>query len=187
MKDIFIFGVPRSGKTTLSNMLIKKLYNYQILSIDAIRNSFGDIFPELEINDQGGKNNEILLPNYITRLLYWNHRILRNSQGYIVEGCQILPDKAKEVLDLNNSIVIYLGHGSLLPEQIVSNIRKYDTPRDYSYKESDNILLRNCKEDYKLNKIIMKKCEEYDFKYIDTSINREKVLYDTMQKIIAFI
>ena len=53
MKDILIFGAPRVGKTTLSKLLVEELENYHIFSIDAIRNAFGDIFPELEINDYG--------------------------------------------------------------------------------------------------------------------------------------
>lgn len=117
MKDILIFGVPRAGKTTLSKLLIEELRDYHIFSIDAIRNAFGDIFPELEINDKGGKNNEIILPNYVSRLLYWQHDELRNKQGYIIEGCQVLPDKVKEVFDLENSIVIYLGSWNIMPRR----------------------------------------------------------------------
>lgn len=56
MKNILISGVPRSGKTTLSIMLANSLKNYHIISLDCVRNSFDDVFPQLDINPRGGKN-----------------------------------------------------------------------------------------------------------------------------------
>ncbi len=187
MKDILIFGVPRVGKTTLSKLLIEELRDYHIFSIDAIRNAFGDIFPELEINDKGGKNNEIILPNYVSRLLYWQHDELRNKQGYIIEGCQVLPDKVKEVFDLENSIVIYLGHGTLCLEDIWKNIRKYDTPEEYSYKRDDETMLKQCREYYEIEKMNIAKCKKYGFIYVDTSTNRKEVLRKLVNQIKSIV
>lgn len=184
MKDILIFGAPRTGKTTLSKLLSEELENYHVFSIDAIRNSFGDIFPELEINDRNGKNNERILPNYIAKMLYWHHIELKDKQGYIVEGCQVLPDKAKETFDLENSIIIYLGHGKLLPEEILKNIRKYDTPDEYSYQRTDEVMLKQCNQYYKLEATTALKCKEYGFIYVDTSTNRKEVLYELKNKLI---
>lgn len=191
MKDILIFGAPRTGKTTLAKLLSQKLENYSLFSIDAIRNSFGDIFPELgindpeiETNDMVKKNNETILPDYIARMLYWHHIELKDKQGYIVEGCQVLPDKAKEVFDMENSIVIYLGHGKLQPKEILRNIRKYDTPDEYSYQRTDEEMLKQCAEYYEIEKMIALKCKEYGFIYVDTSNNREKVLYELIDKLI---
>lgn len=183
MKDILIFGVPRAGKTSLSRLLVNELDNYEIFSIDAIRNAFGDIFPELEINDGNGKNNYTLLPNYVSKLLHWHHKILKNNLGYIVEGCQVFPDKVKEVFDVENSIVIYLGHGKLQPEEILKNIRKYDTPEEYSYKRSDESMLQQCEKYYELEQTIALKCKEYDFIYVDTSNNREEVLHKLIDQL----
>ncbi len=183
MKDILIFGVPRAGKTSLSRLLENELEEYEIFSIDAIRNAFGDIFPELEINDRNGKNNNTLLPNYVSKLLYWHHKILKNNHGYIVEGCQVFPDKVKEVFDTEKSIVIYLGHGKLKPEEILKNIRKYDTPDEYSYERSDELMLQQCMKYYELEQIIAKKCKEYGYIYIDTSTNREEVFHKLVNQL----
>lgn len=184
MKDILIFGAPRTGKTTLAKLLSEELENYHIFSIDAIRDSFGDIFPELEINDMGGKNNEIILPNYIARMLYWHHVELKDKHGYIVEGCQVLPDKAKEIFDKENSIIIYLGHGKLEPDEILKNIRKYDTPDEYSYQRTDEVMLEQCRDYYELEETTVLKCKEYGFLYVDTSTNRKEVLWELKNKLI---
>ncbi len=187
MKDILIFGVPRAGKTTLSKLLIEELRDYHIFSIDAIRNAFGDVFPELEINDRNGKNNETALPDYVSRLLYWQHDELKNKQGYIIEGCQVLPDKVSEVFDIKNSIVIYLGHGTLLPEEILENIRKYDTPDEYSYKRDDETMLKQCREYYEIEKMNIAKCKKYGFIYVDTSTNRKEVLRKLVDQIKSIV
>ncbi len=180
MKDILIFGVPRAGKTTLSKLLIRELENYHIFSIDAIRNGFGDIFPKLEINDREGKNNQVTLPKYVARLLYWQHKEIEN-QRYIVEGCQVLPDKAKEIFDLENSIVIYLGHGTLSPEEILKNIRKHDSSEEYSYTRSDEAMLNQSRKYYEKDKEIREKCKEYGFLYVDTSTNRKEKLHELVK------
>lgn len=48
MKDIIIIGRPRAGKSTLADKLVNT-YGYQIIRLDALRNTFRDIFPELSI------------------------------------------------------------------------------------------------------------------------------------------
>ena len=46
MKNVIIFGEPRSGKSTLANMIVDK-FNYQVIHVDAIRDTFKTIYPEL--------------------------------------------------------------------------------------------------------------------------------------------
>jgi len=48
MKNIIIIGRSRVGKSTLANMIADK-YNYQIIRTDIIRNTFKEVFPELNI------------------------------------------------------------------------------------------------------------------------------------------
>lgn len=170
MKDILISGVPRSGKTTLSIMLAKELKDYQIISLDNVRNSLDDIFPELDINPRGGKNNFSKLPKFISRMIYHNKKYLKNQFNYIVEGTQILPDTAKELF--SDSIIIFLGHGSMQPKQILDNIRKYDTPDEYSYRRDDKTMLKSITRHVKMDSDIQEQCMLYGFKYIDTSSNR---------------
>ena len=182
MKNILIAGVPRSGKTTLSMLLANELKNYHIISLDCIRNALDDTFPlQLEINPRGGKNNFTELPKFVSRILYYNKRDLRNKINYIIEGTQILPDTAKELF--NDCIVIFLGHGNMKPEQILDNIRKYDTPEEYSYSRDDKTMMKSINKHIKIDYAIEQKCKLYGFQYFDTSKNREQVL----KKILKYI
>ena len=40
MKSIYICGIPRSGKTTLTKKIKEKYPNYNLFSFEAIRNAF---------------------------------------------------------------------------------------------------------------------------------------------------
>lgn len=170
MNNIVISGVPRTGKTTLAMMLKEKNPNLNIISLDCLRNSFDDIFPQLDINPRGGENCFIDFPKFISRLLYWNKKDLKSKFNYIIEGTQILPDTAKKLF--SDCTVIYLGHGNLSCNEILSNIRKYDTPDTYSYKRDDDIMLKSIKKHRSIDYDIQEKCKQYGFKYIDTSFDR---------------
>ena len=47
LKNIIIFGEPRSGKSTLANMIVDR-FNYQVIHVDSIRDTFKKIYPELK-------------------------------------------------------------------------------------------------------------------------------------------
>ena len=42
--DIIILGCPRSGKTTLTNMIIKEEQDYQVISLDSLMIAIKQIF-----------------------------------------------------------------------------------------------------------------------------------------------
>ena len=181
MKNIVIAGVPRAGKTTLATLLAKELENYHILSLDCIRNAFDDIFPQLDINPREGKNTFKDLPKFISRLLHYNKTELHNQFHYIIEGTEILPDMAKEIF--NDCIVIFLGHGEIDSKQILDNIRRYDTPDEYSYTRDDEMMLKSITKHIKIDKEIREKCKEYGYRYEDTSIDRMSKLNELVKEL----
>lgn len=184
MKDILILGEPRSGKTTLSIMLSNELKNYHIISLDCVRDTFNEIFPQLEIKP-GSKNNFTKLPKFVSKMIYYNKMNLKENFNYIIEGAQIMPDIAKELFD--DSIIIFLGHGNLQPQEILNNIRKYDTPDQYSYERDDEAMLRQIIKDTKKFFDVQEKCKLYGFTYIDTSFNRKEKLNDIVKYILKNI
>ena len=84
MKNIYILGVPRSGKTTFSILLKKELEDYSLISLDAVRNAFHYSLPELEMINRQSYSRKNILPRYIAEFVRWNHDISKNA--CIVEG-----------------------------------------------------------------------------------------------------
>ena len=69
MKNVIIFGEPRSGKSTLANMIVDK-FNYQVIHVDAIRDTFKTIYPELNIAPDIAINNkkfQLFIQEYLNR------------------------------------------------------------------------------------------------------------------------
>lgn len=69
----------------------------------------------------------------------------------------------------------------------MKNIRKYDTPEEYSYKRDDETMLKQCREYYEIEKINIAKCKKYGFIYVDTSTNRKEVLRKLVNQIKSIV
>lgn len=52
MKNIYIIGTPRSGKTTLARLIKEKYPIYNQISFEAVRNGFIETQPELNMNNR---------------------------------------------------------------------------------------------------------------------------------------
>ena len=187
MKNIAIFGSARSGKSTLSKMIVKKFPNYQIYIGDDIRGAFDDVFPSLNINSRGGSGMVNDFPKYVSDLFY--RSIKRNSGelNYIVETCDIKPDKAKELFERDDTIVLFLGISNLTIEQHFKDIRKYETEKDWTYDRTDENILKHCNYWIPESRKIKEECERLNLWYVDTSINRQAVLEKTLAEIEKII
>lgn len=191
MKNIFILGVQRTGKSTLSKMLIKELKNYSIIKLDAVRNALDDTFPFLEINPRLGKGMEKDFPKFIANLMKWNNRLISNEDnviyenelGYIIEGDSLFPEDIISVFSDKEAMVLCLGNGDLNETEIFENIRKYETQVDYTYYRSDDRVMESCKRSVAKNKIMKQQCEKYKYPYYDTSKNRKEVLEEIVEQI----
>lgn len=182
MKDILILGMPRTGKTTLAGKLRRKLFNYDVISCDCIRDMIKDSFPQLGIGRGKAQQNRETLPYCISRLLKYNKKRSNIEVGFIVEGAQILPDDTNRLF--KNSIIIFLGYGQKSADEILENIRKNDTIKEYTYKRSDERILKELNNNIIIDKMIQEKCKIYHYLYIDTTENREEKLNKIVEDII---
>ena len=55
--NIIIAGVPRAGKSTISNILSRK-FGYQHMSMDAVITGIESVFPEIAVKWWPSSNNE---------------------------------------------------------------------------------------------------------------------------------
>lgn len=132
MKDIIIIGCPRSGKTTLANMLQKQI-NYQIISLDSLVYAFEQNFPQIGISRKGSfheKSQKIVpfLSKYIK-----NYKLDYPNQNFIIEGCQMTPYDIIQKFDIRQIKCICLGYPNANQKSILENIRKNDKCMTLSY------------------------------------------------------
>ena len=183
MKNIFILGAGRVGKSTLSRMVRDKFDNYDLIHTDSIRNGilfnlnekYVDYFMDYQTNEFFQKVLLDFVDSQTGQGL--------NKYGVILEGAQILPSVLSKYKNLNNTIVVYLGHGNLTEKDIFKLVRQHDKEKDWSYHKTDEELSSYIKEFYEKNKLLLSECKKYGFKYFDTSKNREQVLNEILKYI----
>lgn len=183
MKNIAILGIPRSGKSTLAKMISKKYPNYHIVIGDDIRSAFQNVLPNNNINNKGGIGMIEDFPNFLSYLFYKNIKRNKGIFNYIVETCDITPQKAYELFNKDDTILLFLGTPNQTFKQHFEEIRKYETKIDWTYNRSDEHMLEHSKLWVSKSKEYEKECKELDIWYVDTSFNREEVLNNTLKKI----
>lgn len=181
MKNIIIIGRPRAGKSTLANMIADK-YNYQIIRTDTIRNSFRDVFPELNIKPHtaiDSKEFQLFCKIYLEK----NMRQSRNKYNYVMEGCEMYVKDCKQLYDNGNNLIYCLAQVEISPEEMAKNMKDNDTDKDWTYEMSDEERLRYCERSIEKARVIKEECKTYRLKFYDTAKNREKVLEEIMKDI----
>lgn len=176
MKNILILGPGRAGKSTLSRMLKQKLPNYNLIHMDAIRNAIQfnllEEYVEGFLNYKENKFFQKVLLNFLSE----QSRQDDECYGVILEGAQILPETLYNYSDLENTIVVYIGHGDLSKKELFKMVRSNDKKKDWSFYKSDYELNDYINEFYEKNLYLQQECKKYGFDYIDTSNNRMEVL-----------
>lgn len=183
MKNVFIGGVSRSGKSTLSQKLYHKL-GYSVFELDTIVHSFTKIFPELGISE---KDKEHLDQNFAP-FAYEMLKCCDKDRKYgnikvVINGFQLSPKTIANFELVDNMIVIYLGMNGVSAEEMLKNLKETQTEGDWTLKYSDEQLLKTCQKLIDRSNIIEEQCKEFGFLYFDTSTNREAVL----EKIFQFL
>ncbi len=176
MKNIIIGGTTRAGKTTLANLIVKKL-KYSKCENDTIVNAFDKVFPELGITHKGGQKAEEIFKPFLFEVLNGFCRDLKYGNIVTVfPGSQFSPEAINEYEKKDKYIVIFLGVEADNPQLIVDKIRECDTEADWTHKKDDEWMLGHCKNVINKSKILKEECEKYGFYYFNTFENREKTL-----------
>lgn len=180
MKNIYICGIPRSGKTTLAKMIKDKYPIYNQLSFEAIRNGFIKSQPELKMDNRNSDARKNILPQYIVEMAKWNNEITGNPS--LIEGDFCSVDELKKILD-DNSLIICLGLGGIELDKFLENIIKYDKENDYTKKWSVEKIKMHFYDQEEKDLFNKKICEENNIDYYNTFVNREDVFKTIIEKI----
>ncbi len=172
MKNIYIIGVPRAGKSTLSNLIKDRYPIYNQFSFEAIRNGFIESQPELKMDNRNSEARKNILPKHFVTFAKWNSEIL--SKPSLVEGDFCSIDELYKLLG-ENDLIICLGFGCRTIDEIISNIRIYDTEKDYTKKWSDEKIYSHFADIERNDKMNFDFCNNNNIKYYDTYDNREEI------------
>ncbi|MCH5167647.1 MAG: hypothetical protein J1F35_07155 [Erysipelotrichales bacterium] len=187
MKNILILGPGRAGKSTLSRMLKEKIPNYNLIHTDAIRNAIQFNLPCEYVEEFLNYKENNFFQKVLLNFLSEQSEQDKNSYGVILEGAQILPETLSNYSDIDNTIVIYIGHGKLSKKELFELVRKNDTEKDWSFYKTDVELEEYINEFYEKHLYLKQECEKYGFNYIDTSNNRSEILNELVENILKQI
>ena len=181
MKNIFIIGVPRSGKSTLSKLIKRNYPIYNQLSFEAIRNGFIETQPELNMGNRTSDARRTILPKHIVTEAHWSNNIL--SCPSLVEGDFCTIEELNNLID-ENDIIICLGFGCRSIEEIIRSVKKNDTSDDYTKDWSDEKMKKH------FYNLVDKDKENYDYciknniNYYDTYDNRNLIFEKIIEEIL---
>ena len=192
MKNIIIAGTGRAGKSTLARK-IKEELNYFVINNDRLVATFGEAYPELNIRIGNGEETRKNIAPFLGHFLgmfstpdgqglfpYTHGALIGNN--FVIEGWsfdfeQILPIiKMYGVKKLNDRFVLIgLVQNHKTVDDLVSDMKKYDTADDWTYGRDDDDLKEIAKENISFSRYSTTYLPKYGFTIYDTSIKREQV------------
>lgn len=175
---LLIIGHPRSGKTTLANMVADKI-GADMVSMDVFARTFGQVFPDIGMQREPDKI-EPMFANFLFTYLD-NMSDEFPNRKFVVEGCHISPKTAAELLDKSKYKIVVLGCASIAPEQFANNIRKNDDINAWTVKKDDAELKQIAECFINIGKNAAADCEKYGIQFIDTSSDRESKFSEFIQ------
>ena len=188
MKNILIFGIGRTGKTTLSNLIKSKYKSYNLIHSDSIK--WAIIRAD---NKQDYYNTNIdkqkdfeYSENFQKILLEFFNSCIRNDNsnyGYILESGQLEPKLIDKYIDRRKTIIICLGLGITSKEEIVKMCRNHDSSTDWTYSINDNDLEYYAQNWIERDIYLKSQCEKFNINYVITSQNREKIFKDIISNL----
>ncbi len=172
MKNIFIGGVAKSGKSRLATNLCKK-YDMNHIPVDYFASSFKHNFPSIGITSNVVIKEESskLLSLFLSRFIEIVES--KDDEYFILDSAHILPQDILKYLDTNKWDIYYIGYPNITPKEKITEIKKY-TNGGWVDSRSQEELLEIFNNLIILSKNIEKTCLENNIKFIDTS--KEDVL-----------
>ena len=189
--NIIIAGVPRAGKSTISNMLSRK-FGYQHVSMDSIIAGIETVFPELGINwwwASNGEESERLnaFRNASEKVALFLKAMLESGEydefepGMVADVFQLLPEHYVKYLSDKNCEIAYFITSDITREERFSIHRTYDTEKDYSFCFTDEEMLSHCSFVIERSQYLREQCIKYGLPYYETAKNRMSIFEQFIQ------
>lgn len=186
--NIIIAGVPRAGKSTISQLLSKR-FGFQHISMDTIIAGFEKCFPETGVNTYCGLSSLDTLKLISGKMAPFVRAMIDSKKydvsepGMVFDMYQLLPQDYEKYLRGANCEIFYFITSDVTPVERFEIQKKYDSPKDYSFYKSDEELLEGAEYIVEQSLIIKEECQKFGLPFYETARNREKVFADFLQMI----
>ena len=183
MKNIFIGGMYRTGKSTLSSMLYHQLH-YSIFELDTVVHAFTKAMPDSGISEKDTDGiDKMFFPFADVMLKCCNYSNIYSNIVTAINGWYLMPESVSKLQIADNLMVFYLGITNMTTEQLVNTIKQTSSPHDWILDKSDDKIYKLCDQLIEKSKFIKAECEKYGFHFIETGINREQALQNVVNYI----
>lgn len=186
-EDIIIIGCPRSGKTTLSRMIMENDALYNNISLDSLTIAIKRTMPEIGIKE--ASKIEVISKRIVPFLVSYlkRYKIDYPNNKFLIEGIQINPEQLISESFFKDFRIICLGYPNATIDELFYNIRNEDKQLSFSYtkKMSDKELREKISSYIRYSIFLQKKCNDYSIPFYETNQNRSNVLnniYNTLIK-----
>lgn len=186
-KIYLIGGVPRSGKSLLSQRLYKD-NGIQYISTDTIRFMLQKKYTleEFSIKPKDNETKEEARTEYMW--IYLKSFILTQKRftetGYCIEGVHLTPTNLAQFKNQKDISMIFLGYADADPNEKLDYIRKHMSPHDWLADRSDKYVLSVIEHLIEVSKKFRDDCERLGLKYIETSDRFEDALNDAYDYLV---
>lgn len=177
-KNIFLIGPSRAGKTSMASKLTTYGYNHIIM--DSIIETMMECFPDLNI-----QHGNLDSPEFHSFLKSFCKNTFKYTKSNIIDLEVLSPSFANELVQPDESFLIYLGYPNISPEEKLAQIRSHDTVFDWTRNISDDELKRNLQLHIQKSKMLQEEAKKYGYTFIDTSFNREETLNKFIEELFT--
>lgn len=199
MKNIIIAGAGRTGKSTLARKISE--VGYFVINNDKLVATFGKAYPQLDIRIGNGeetrKNIAPFLGHFMGMfssedgcgLFPYTHGGLKENrfvlEGWSFDFAQIVPIlNMYGIEDLREKfILIGLVANNKTADELVSDMKKYDTPHDWTYGMGDDDLRKLAEDNISFSHYMSEYLPNFGFRIYDTSTAREEVFAQIIKEL----
>jgi len=180
-KHIIIAGVPRAGKSTVSQMIAHQL-GYQHISMDSVLAGIEKTFPETKIDTDASVEAKDNLEYISSKMAPFIKAMMDSGEynecdyGMVIDIYQLLPKDYIRYIDKEICDIYYFITSDVTPEERFEILKTYDTPNDYTYFHSNEDNFSSCVEIVSISKWMKEQCLANNLPYYETAYDREQVL-----------
>ena len=185
-KYIIIAGVPRAGKSTVSQRIAKQM-GYQHISMDSILAGIEKVFPETKIDTDAAvepqKNIEFISSKVapFIRAMMDSGEYDECDYGVVIDVYQLLPRDYVQFVQNEKCEIYYFLSSDVTSVERFEILKAHDTPNDYTYYHSDEENKKDCEDIVNISHFMKEQCVLYGLPYYETSNDREAVLREFLQ------